>query len=403
LPLSTIFDVNYSVMLKKIQVTQLCKGMYINDLKCSWFDHPFVFSRFKLESDHDIRKMIAAGVQVVEIDTSKGLDLVISKNKELSAVQVEENSRADEPVKKIAVVQELAQAKIAYAEAGVFITQMMSNVKMGQYVELEQVNPVINKMSASILRNQNALLGLSRIRVMDKYTFEHSVSVAILMMSFAKDLGLSKRIINEVGIGGLLHDIGKTLTPSEILNKPGKLTEKEFIVMKQHVVDSYNILQKTKGLSQISLDVAGQHHEKYDGSGYPHALKGDAISLYGQMAAITDVYDALTVDRCYHEGKEPSEVLKLLLKWSGSHFNAELVQKFILSVGIYPPGSLVLLSNHYLAKVIDIHENMLKPEVELLVNTKKRSYVPRRIINLAEYPDIKVVSVESYAKWRVDV
>ena len=300
-------------------------------------------------------------------------------------------------------MQELGLAKVAFAEAGEFITEMMTNVKMGQNVELEQVNPIINKMSASILRNENALLGLSRIRVMDQYTFEHSVSISVLMMTFAKQLGLSKKIINEVGIGGLLHDIGKTLTPPEILNKPGKLTDKEFVIMRRHVVDSYNILHKTKGLSQIALNVAGQHHERYDGSGYPSGLKGNAISLYGQMSAITDVYDALTADRCYHKGKEPSEVLKLLLKWSNSHFNPSLVQKFIKSVGIYPPGSLVLLNNHYLAKVIDIHDNMLKPEVEIFLNTKKGKQVPHRIINLSDHPDIKIISVESYAKWNIEV
>lgn len=393
-------------MLKKVKVTQLRKGMYINDLNRGWFNHPFTLNRFKLEDEHDVRKMIAAGVKEVEIDTAKGLDLLAPKK----AVQpVESVTTAQETIlvpqssDKISVLQELSQAKIAFAEAGEFITEMMAHVKMGHNIELEQVNPIISKMSASVLRNQNALLGLSRIRVMDKYTFEHSVSISVLMMAFAKGLGLSNKIINEVGIGGLLHDIGKTLTPPKILNKPGKLTPAEFIIMKRHVVDSYNILQKTKGLSQIALNVAGQHHEKFDGNGYPHGLKGNAISLYGQMSAITDVYDALTADRCYHSGKEPSEVLKLLLKWSGSHFNPELVQKFIQSVGIYPPGSLVMLNNGFLAKVIDIHDNMLKPEVEILFHAKTRKTVNNKTINLTEHPNIKIISVESYVKWNVQI
>jgi len=387
-------------MLKKIKVTQLRKGMYINDLKCGWFNHPFALNRFKLENENDIRKMIAAGVKEIEIDTSKGSDVFVATKQKITVIK-DTNQCITEPAKRVGTTQELSQAKVAFAEAGEFITEMMTNVKMGKHVELEQVNPVINKMSASILRNKNALLSLSRIRAMDKYTFEHSVSVSVLMMSFAKSMGLPRKIINEVGIGGLLHDIGKTLTPNEILNKPGKLTAQELVVMKNHVIDSRKILQKTKGLTQIAMDAAAQHHEKYDGSGYPLGLKGDVISLYGQMSAITDVYDALTTDRCYHKGKEPSEVLKLLLKWSGSHFNPKLVQKFIQSVGIYPAGSLVLLSNHYLAKVIDVNANMLKPEVELFLHTKKRSYVPRKIINLSEHSDIKIVSIESYTKWNV--
>ena len=292
-------------------------------------------------------------------------------------------------------------AKVAYSEAETFITNMMASVKMGIQVQLEQINPVINKLSESILRNPNALLGLSRIRTMDKYTFEHSVSFSVLMMSFAKSMGKDDEFIRLVGIGGLLHDIGKTLTPDHILNKPGKLTADEFVIMKEHVVHSRLILEKTKGLSQVSMDVAAMHHEKFDGNGYPKGLKGDEISLAGQMSAIVDVYDALTAERCYHKGREPAEALKFLLNGAGSHFNSELVKKFIQSIGIYPVGCLVLLSNNYLAKVIEVKENMLKPVVEIFLNAKKRSYVPRQIIDLSSQAEISVQSPESYEKWNV--
>ena len=391
-------------MLKKIKINQLRKGMYINDLKCGWLDHPFTLNRFKLEKDADIRKIIAAGVKVIEIDTKKGLDIFVEKrsadNQKLR--QAVDESKGNPPT-QVTALQEMGKAKVAFAMAGEFITDMMANVKMGQHIELEQVNPVINKLSQSILRNQNALLGLSRIRSMDVYTFEHSVSFSVLMMAFAKSMGLSEKIICEVGIGGLLHDIGKTLTPDEILNKPGKLTDEEFVIMKEHVVHSRKILEKTKGLSQVSMDIAAQHHEKYDGNGYPLGLKGDEISRYGQMSAIVDVYDALTADRCYHKGKEPSEVLKLLVKWSGAHFNPSLVREFIQSVGIYPAGSLVMLSNQHLAKVIDINENMLKPVVEVFLNAKTRSYIPRKLLDLSKFEAIKILKVESHLKWNVEV
>ncbi|WP_284203104.1 HD-GYP domain-containing protein [Psychromonas marina] len=385
-------------MLKKISVSQLREGMYIHDLKCDWLNHPFVLNSFKLKTDTEIRKIIAAGITLVEIDTEKGLDLLVEEP------QLEKSPLTkvvDNQPKKFTALEEMGKAKVAFSMAGEFITDMMSNAKMGQHIELEQVNPVINKLSQSILRNPNALLGLSRIRSMDVYTFEHSVSFSVLMMAFAKSMGLSEKIICEVGIGGLLHDIGKTLTPDEILNKPGKLTPEEFVIMKQHVVDSRKILEKTVGLSKVSMDIAAQHHEKYDGNGYPLGLKGGQISLYGQMAAIVDVYDALTADRCYHEGKEPSEVLKLLVKWGGTHFNPRLVREFIQSVGIYPAGSLVMLNNHHLAKVIDINDNMLKPVVEVFLNAKTRSYIPRKLIDLSKLDTIKILKVESHAKWNV--
>lgn len=389
-------------MLKKINAAQLRIGMYIDELKCSWLKHPFALNSFKLEKNEDIRRINEVGIKDIIIDTVKGLDILPDKKKVKPLVATRPVACSEEKKeKKTSAMEELANAKIALAEASEVITETMANVKMGLHIELEKINPLINKMTDSILRNPNALLGLSRIRVMDKYTFEHSVSFSILMMAFAKSMGLSKEIIKEVGVGGLLHDIGKTLTPNKILNKPGKLTEEEFIVMKKHVVDSRLILEKTKGISQIAMEIAAQHHEKYDGSGYPLGLKSDQISIYGQMAAVVDVYDALTTDRCYHTGKEPSEVLKLLLKWSGHHFNLNIVKQFIQSVGIYPVGSLVLLTNHHLAKVVDIQHNMLRPQVEMFLDTKKRSYIPRKIINLSDGKDINIASVESYAKWKV--
>ena len=194
---------------------------------------------------------------------------------------------------------------------------------------------------------------------------------------------------------------GKTLTQDEILNKPVKLTDEEFFIMRRHVVDSKLILEKTKGLSQIALDVAAQHHERYDGTGYPNGLKGGEISLYGQMSAIVDVYDAITANRCYHKGEEPSVVLKLLMKWSKTHFNPELVQKFIQSVGIYPAGSLVLLNNHHLAKVIEVDHNILKPTVEVFLDTKKRAYLAPEVIDLAKTEKLKIISAESFEKWNI--
>jgi putative nucleotidyltransferase with HDIG domain len=387
--------------------------MYINGLECSWLAHPFATNTFKLESETDIRKIIAAGIKEVEIDTEKGLDIYIEEKEQQPLIEkrkpenkllrsaVDDNLAKPAEQKNIDVKTEIQQARIAFSEAGQIITDMMSDVKMGKQVEMEQVNPVINKLSDSVLRNHNALLGLSRIRIMDKYTFEHSVSIAVLLMSFAKSMGLGRNIIKELGTGGLLHDIGKTLTPDEILNKPGNLTDEEFVIMRHHVVDSKNILEKTPGLSQIALDVAAQHHERYDGTGYPNGLKGDEISLYGQMSTIVDVYDAITADRCYHKGKEPSVVLKLLMKWSKTHFNPELVQKFIQSVGIYPAGSLVMLNNYHLAKVIDVDKNMLKPTVEIFLDTKKRSYINPNVVNLSEAKQLNIVSSESYEKWNI--
>ncbi len=194
---------------------------------------------------------------------------------------------------------------------------MMEDARLGRQLEVERVSPLIERMVGSIFSNKDALLGLTRIRRMDRYTFEHSVSSAVLMVSFARTLGLDKECIREIGVGALLHDIGKTLVPPEILNKPACLTDEEFVIMRGHVVHSRQLLEGSKGISPVAPGVAAEHHERMDGSGYPNGIKGDEISRYGQMAAIVDVYDAITADRVYHKGMESHRALRKY--WNGAN------------------------------------------------------------------------------------
>lgn len=381
-------------MIKQINAKELRIGMYIVNLDCSWLNHPFTLNKFIINTDKDIKKIHDANIKLIEIDTLKGLDVSFETN---SLIPFSINS--ERKIENCGAKAEMKAAKIAFKEAKIFISNLMASVKMGQHVELEQINPVIKKLSESILRNHNALLALTRIRKMDHYTFEHSVSFSVLMMSFAKGMGKSDEFIRLVGIGGLLHDIGKTMTPDHILNKPGKLTPEEFLIMKEHVVHSRIILEKTPDLSQISMDIAVMHHEKIDGNGYPEGLKSEQISIAGKMSAIVDVYDALTADRCYHDGKDPTEALNFLLKGAGTHCDPELVQKFIQSVGIYPAGCLVSLDNDHLAKVVEIKGSMLKPVVEVFFNIKTRKEIPSQIIDLSTQSKLKINGVDRFENW----
>lgn len=392
-------------MIKTISAKQLIKGMYIHELKCSWLDHPFARNQFKILEQSDIKKILKVGIKSLKIDTSKGLDVEGSssspppkspEDEKLSNV----SSEAEQPPDTIQATRKNAKQIKNHAEQA--ISNIMADVKLGQQVEMEQVTPVVDKMAESVLNNHNALLGLSRIRNMDTYTFEHSVNIGVLMMSFTKSRNMPKEVIHEVGIGGLLHDIGKALTPTEILNKAGKLTDEEFVIMRQHVVDSRQILLNTPGISQNALDVAALHHEKYDGSGYPDGKKGDEISIIGQMSAIVDVYDALTADRCYHKGQDPSMVLKRMLSWTGSHFNPTLMHEFIQCVGIYPPATLVMLSNHYLAVVIENSKHLLLPRVVSILNTKTNETIEPEVIELSKQNKLKIISSESDQKWNID-
>jgi HD-GYP domain-containing protein (c-di-GMP phosphodiesterase class II) len=203
-------------------------------------------------------------------------------------------------------------------------------------------------------------------------------------------------------MGGLLHDLGKAKVPVHLLNKPGRLTEDEYAVMKTHVVETAQLLKNVSHLGEIALNAASQHHERYDGSGYPNKLKGDEISQHGQMLAIVDVYDAITSIRVYHKAMPPTEALRSLYEWSGAQFNPRLVQAFIKGIGIYPAGSLVRLESDRLGIVREVTpENLLQPIVQVIFDCAKACHILPEMVDLASSAD-KIKSHEAFEKWGID-
>lgn len=396
--------------IKKISAARLKPGMFIHDLNCGWMDHPFLTTRFKLESGKDVKKILDAGIREVYVDTELGLDAgnaptAEEVSRELDDEMAREAEKQPEP--RASAREELARAQKIHAEANLIMRSIMSDVRLGRQVQVEQIEPMVDKMAASILRNSGALISLNRIKNKDEYTFQHSVSVATLLMAFCRGLSLDEATLRQAGIGGMVHDVGKMQTPDGILNKPGKLTDDEFAVMRHHVVASREILEITPNISQTALEVAAQHHERYDGSGYPDRLKGDGISRIGQMAAIIDVYDAITSDRVYHKGMPPTEALRKLFEWSKFHFNPELVHAFARVVGIYPVGALVRLESQRLAVVIEQREsNMLQPLVRAVFDARRNYYIPPEDVDLSRPMGKggadRIVGHESPEKWRID-
>ncbi|MCR6555815.1 HD-GYP domain-containing protein, partial [Aeromonas sp. CPF2-S1] len=194
-----------------------------------------------------------------------------------------------------------------------------------------------------------------------------------------------RSVLKELTLGGLLHDVGKIMTPDEVLNKPGKLTDEELEVMREHVVHSHDILAATAGITPIMLEVAANHHERIDGTGYPRRLKGDQLSLYTRMSGIVDVYDAVTADRVYKQGMQPTQAFRILLKGVDLHFDADLVTRFIKCMGVYPVGTLVQLSNQRLAIVMQRNEQQpLKPVVKVIYHAGHRHYLEVQWLDLAK-------------------
>lgn len=393
-------------MIKLIPTEKLQLGMFIHDLNCDWMDHNFVRNRFAVKTEEIALKVRALGVKEIYIDTERGLDIDAGPNQEAQEHQVDAApqtlataSAAGMP--RVSVQREVERAQKLHGDANRIVRDVMGDVRMGKQIQLEQIEPLVARIVDSIFRRADALMPLARLKEHDEYTFQHSVSVCVLMTSFARALELPREIIHEIAIGALLHDVGKAKVDDEILNKPAKLTDAEFAKMKNHVVQSKIILQATPGISNIALDVAAQHHERFDGTGYPNKLKGEEISLYGQMGAIVDVYDAITSNRVYHKGMMPTDAMRKLLEWSKFHFKPELVAAFIRAVGIYPTGSLVRLESRRLAVVqAQNAEKMMQPVVKIVFHTRGY-YLTPEIVDLRRSQD-RIVGHEDFAAWNID-
>lgn len=389
-------------MIKLIPIGRLRPGMYIHDLNCGWLQHDFVRNRFLVEGEDDVRKVRAIGVREIYVDTARGLDPDAPSDAP-EAVPAAALAIADAPVVRTGskAANAFDRARALHREATQIVRDMLVDIRLGKQIELEKVEPLVTRIVDSIFTQQDALLPLARLKQHDNYTFQHSVSVCALMTAFARTLELPREIIREIAIGALLHDVGKARVPDEILNKPARLTDAEFEKMKNHVVQSKIILQATPGISDIALDVAAQHHERHDGTGYPNRLKGEAISLYGQMGAIVDVYDAITSNRVYHKGMPPTEALRKILEWSAMHFKPTLVQAFIRSVGIYPTGSLVRLESRRLAVVQAQHaDKPMQPTVKVIFHTAGH-YLQPEDVDLRRSQD-QIVGYEDFAAWNID-
>ena len=398
-------------MLKKVDAAQLKVGMYIHDLSCDWMTHPFVRNRFLLRSEDEIRKIIQAGIHDVVIDSGKGLDVqdapTVAQAQAATERELVQIVSAPQVVTRVSLGMELARATQVRQQAASLVRTVMADVRLGKAVELDRVQHTVQDITESILRNPGALVGLLRIKTKDDYTFLHSVSVCALLVAFCRSRGVDGATTHQAGLGGLLHDTGKALVPDSVLNKPGPLTPEEFSLIKRHPRDGYDILCRSPELGAIPLDIALHHHERRDGSGYPDHLAGDAISELAQMAAIVDVYDALTSDRSYHKGVAAAEALRKIYEWSKFHFNPVFAQDFMRCVGIYPVGTMVMLESGRLAVVIEAHEsNLLAPKVNVFFSTKSNAYIKPETVDLSRGFGFgggdKIVGHESAAKWQVD-
>jgi len=374
-------------MLKKIAVSQLTLGMHIQEFCGSWMDHPFWREDFVLKDAADLKAIQTCGIKELWIDTHKGADVVGATKQEAEAVidEVLEQIAPPKPVEaRVSMADEVKRAAKICAKSKEAVVSMFQEARMGKAVDHEAAGALVDEISSSVMRNPGALISLARLRSADDYTYMHSVAVCALMVALSRQLSLDEKQTRDAGMAGLLHDLGKALMPMEVLNKPGKLTEEEFRIIKSHPVEGHRLLVEGGGANEVSLDVCLYHHEKVDGSGYPKGLKGDEISLFAKMGAVCDVYDAITSNRPYKDGWDPAESIRKMTEWSKGHFDERVFQAFVKSIGIYPTGSLVKLASGRLGVVIEqSQKSLLAPQVKVFFSTKSKAYIPPEIIDLS--------------------
>ena len=385
-------------MLKKISVEHLRLGMHLHAFCGSWMDHPFWRNKFVISDEKDIALIFESTIKEVWIDASKGLDVHAGEaSAEAEVVPPPPQPPAPE---KASFNDEVKRAAKICAKGKEAVLSMFQEARMGKAIEADAAMPLVEEISNSILRNPGALISLARLKTADDYTYMHSVAVCALMIALARQLGLSDDETKDAGMAGLLHDLGKALIPTVILNKPGKLTEEEFAIVKTHPEKGHELLLTASGVSEVTKDVCLHHHEKIDGSGYPKRLNAETMSRFAKMGAVCDVYDAITSNRPYKAGWDPAESIKRMSEWTG-HFDPTIFQAFVKSLGIYPTGSFVRLASGRLGVVIEQGEkSLLTPKVRVFYSSKSQAYIKPETVDLARSPE-KIAGRDDPQKWGI--
>jgi putative nucleotidyltransferase with HDIG domain len=392
--------------------------MYVQEFCGSWIDHPFWRERFVVANETDLKKILDSPIRHVLIDAAKGLDVPAEKILDVrreAAAGVPAPPVADAKPEPIAAAsrravdkeEELARAAKIFVDSRKVVVDMFGEARLGGMRDADGAAEVVDDIADSVARHPMAMIGLARLKTADDYTFMHSVAVSALMVALARTLGFDEAQIRIAGMAGLLHDVGKAQIPLEILNKPGALDDQEWTTMRSHPERGHKILLDTRGVSPQALDAVLHHHEKVDGSGYPHKLRADQIAQLAKMTALCDVYDAITSNRPYKAGWQPTVAIRKMTEWASGHFDEPLFKAFVKTVGIYPVGSLVRLQSQRLAVVID-HDpaHLLKPTVKAFFSLRSNTHITPVQIELGKKNSgdriVAIEDPEAHGLTRVD-
>lgn len=384
--------------LKKITIDELKPGMYVHHID-EQKGRLSVKNQGRISSQASADLLKKRGVKVLTIDTSKTLSM------EDTPEDSHNNNQCDEPQHsgpKVSLQDELTRAAKLHHQGKQIQKLLLSSVKKGLPFDDKIPRTFSKNLVSSVDRNPDALLCLTKIREKDDYLFEHSLNVAILLAHFARYLGMSDNDVQDLAYAGFLHDLGKIKVPDEILHKPGRLTDSEMEVMRGHVAFGVDYLKQTD-IAPPLIRAISEHHERLDGLGYPAGVAGRDISKAGRMLAIADMYDALVADRVYKKGMSSQKAFAILINDAPNRLDEVLVKQFIKCMGVYPVGSVVLLSNERLAMVIAQGDNPLTPKVKIFYSARNNHFLEAKDVALSNEPRITIVKAVKAGDYNIDI
>lgn len=398
-------------MKTRISVHDLRKGMWVTELDRPWLGTPFLFQGFEITTDEQIEQLrgLCQHVFVLEgeehqvaIRRAGGTDAPAASPPGASTPtmhQVFAGYRGDRPgdprsmsptsqpryIDTTPVEQEIHQAMEIENSVRETLFTMLDDAKSGKSIDIPRAKVLVGQMTESVIRNPDAFVWLTQLKNKHEYTATHSLRVSVLALALGRHIGYEAEKLQVLGIGALLHDIGKLKVPNELLDKPESLTRQEFEIMKSHVPEGLKLLEGSSGIPPAALEVVGRHHERYSGNGYIFGMSGDTIGEFGLISAIVDTYDAITSDRAYHMSLSAADALKIIYEGRERAYHPWLVEQFIQCMGIFPIGSIVEMSTGSIGVVITANrQRRLRPRVALVLSADKKPYSPATVVDLMQ-------------------
>lgn len=387
-----------SVEQKKIRVDELAVGMYVSRLDRPWIETPFPLQGFYVKDLSEIDQL-RRYCREVTIDVSRSrvaVEPVVhavggGPKQEQPAPRVSGAQPASAVIKAtkptyrttVSMPQEVVASRDLHREFAQSVVDVYQQLREGRVPDIVHARQVSSRVVESVVRNPDAMVWLSRVREKDAYSYHHAFRCAIWGTVFGRHLGLSKQALDNLAFGLTLMDVGKAKLPEGLLNKAGLLLPAERVELRKHVDYSLEILSAMPEVPSQVLQMVAEHHERYDGSGYPKQLAGKAISPLGKIAGLVDTYDAMTSERPYARALTSVEAVSRLYELRNTEFQSQLVEEFIQAIGVYPTGTLVHMSNQEVAVVIAQNpERRLRPKLLVLLDADKKSLSRPRYLDM---------------------